>query len=1162
MASASSMGGLYATVNLDTTQALKALRQLRTEFERALKPTQTAGAQAGKQLQTATQGTRKELDKAAESGNRLNKSLRDSGKSAQGLKDQVSGVGKQLNQGLVSTLSSFGAAKSGNVFFAMATALRGITTAMGGVTAASGGTAAAVAAVVVVIVAGIAAAAAWAAALKKLTEVSIQSGATLEQLYVSLEALLGSQKRAAEEVAFIVQAAKLSPYFTDAVIALDRFLLAQGMLDDNLRRKTLQNLLNFGAAAGISGDALKDLARALGQVVVAGRLTGEEARQLRNNMVQVEQVIRLLPEYANASGQAIKDAMEKGEISSQEFITAWLQFTDQFDGAAQKMQNTVLGLRDTIIDTFQLGLGAAALELDDAFSPLAAVRGVLSDVLALVNQIDFRPMVAGLGALLQGVLGPVANWIATQGPNIVNFFNSVLPRAILTTANFFLAWWSQVRVVWNFFVFAVRGVWVAVTAFFRGFTSGANASLNPIKLIAGAFAVAATVIIGALGVVGATATVVWGVIAAGAIAVSTLIRNLFAFFTGADTSGIGEGMGRAADALAGSWSAAAGILSGAATSIQDSWAAVSGLEPIKLPEFAAPDVAIPEVGAIGADAFPGMVGEGDGGGAAGAAKKAADDMAKAMDVLYDLTRRWFGTRSELEKGLLGSEGFEATIDQIVGMGKRLLEAAADIGNTNLSSTIDKGVRDLLKLAAARDAAAEALKEAEKNLNDALRERDAFVAKVKEGALAFANAFKTETETVRSFEQFSERGFFYETETTKQKSFIDSLRERVAAMKKFVADVKKLGAAGLDKGLLESIVAAGPEQAGEVAAQLAAGGDAMISEVNGLQQAATRVADELGEFGATQFHQAGVDMAQATVDGLTSDIAAIEAQAKAITDKIYAAVLPFAEQMKEVGTAGAGGMGEGIASGTPAIDAAMGGVVGVLDTGLGAGVGAFGDFNTGSSAAMDTAIGNIADGFGRMGDAMGTEIDEWKKILFPEGKSFAQGLFDLIWNTIKNHTWLGSVLNWWNGTVVPFWEAIFDFLKNPTIEGIISAISHVVSWLANLSPITWFLPFNINASKVRDILIDAINWVIKKYNSIAFLPDISLLTKGGGGGQMSSGGGVSYTLPSSASYGGGGAYTPNIYIGGEKLYDHIDYRIQENNGAQNTYVAQGRGNTSR
>jgi uncharacterized phage infection (PIP) family protein YhgE len=287
----------------------------------------------------------------------------------------------------------------------------------------------------------------------------------------------------------------------------------------------------------------------------------------------------------------------------------------------------------------------------------------------------------------------------------------------------------------------------------------------------------------------------------------------------------------------------------------------------------------------------------------------------------------------LEKGFLGKDGFEATVDQIWAMGKKLDEAFQGLGRTDVADWIYDQTVELVKLAEKRDELAKKLKDAEQNLNQLIQERDKFSAALRSSAIKFAAAMKVEYDSVKTFEQVSDRGFFIESEEKKAKNLVDTLQERADALKRYYENIKKLRDSGLDSNLLKDLLTAGPEASGETAAALVEGGQEMIDSVNVIYKDIEQTADLIGEFGADEFHQAGVDQAQALVDGLTDDLEAITEQAELITDEIYKVVEPFAKEMQEQGAKASKGMAKGISSGIPAIAGSMGGVSGAVKGGF-------------------------------------------------------------------------------------------------------------------------------------------------------------------------------------------------------------------------------------
>ena len=947
MAANTNIGGLFATVNLDVSATLKELKKLETAVRKAVSPlnqTNQRNKGASKSADRLAQSTRRanrEMNKANTSAkraglsiSRLGRLFRRSAADTEKLKESL----KASSNALSATLASFGAARSGNYFYGFSSGIKAVTRGLGGAGGAATVAGASIGALVAVAAAGIGSLALFGAGLKRLTVQTFRSGAELERLLVSFEALFGSAQRARAEFNFLLEAAKVSPYFTEDILGLDRFLIAQGIANDELRRGVVQGLIDFGSAAGLTGDKLRDLSYALGQVYNAGRLTGDEARQLRNNFLGAERVLRTLPRYADLSGLALKGMMEDGTISAQDFFEAFFAFTADFDEAAGKMQQTLKGLIDTTIDVFQLGLGQAAVDIAEfggaAISPLEAVKEPLRAILRIVESIDFRPIVAALGDLVSFLVGPVTESVTGSVDQIIEFFEVRIPKAILrvkvvlqSVASMFQVFVAPLRVLGGGIVDIARALGLV--------TDESDTTFRALQVVGSIGLIVVTILIAKFAALAAAIRVVAGV-----------VMGLWAVIKGEGWGGFtrefNKGLSDVADGV---------------NAYTDAWKALWSLKPPSstLGEWEWTDPKGADDIAGGGDAFNEA---GDSAKkASGKIDKAAQEMAKAMDSLFQLTRRWFDLRSELEQGFLGANGFEATAEQIARMGQRVIGLLGDIADTEaVQAFIDSSTRRLIALAKQREVAATALADAERKLQAAIKERDSFAAKVKESALRFANAFRTETETVRDFQLMSERGFFYETESQKQKSFLDQLRERTQAVKDFFNNIKTLSARGLSENLLRDLIEAGPEAAGDAARQLAEGGDDVIAEVNDLNAEVTRVAEDLGHFGGQKFYQAGVDQARATALGLRSQVAAIEAEAIGIGQQIYEAILPFAEELAEdLAEAGAN-------AGSNFLNNIMGGFDAVNDA-IGAKANAIGDTITGE---VIDGVNGIPEGMGQIG----------------------------------------------------------------------------------------------------------------------------------------------------------------------------------------------------
>ena len=109
-------------------------------------------------------------------------------------------------------------------------------------------------------------------------------------------------------------------------------------------------------------------------------------------------------------------------------------------------------------------------------------------------------------------------------------------------------------------------------------------------------------------------------------------------------------------------------------------------------------------------------------------------------------------------------------------------------------------------------------------------------------------------------------------------FLAGLRDQVAGVKQYAANVNTLLQRGLSQDALTAVLDAGAEAGAAIAAELVAGGQEAITGPNGvnaLVATVQEVADKLGLDSASRFYQAGVDQGKALVAGLESVLAKYE-----------------------------------------------------------------------------------------------------------------------------------------------------------------------------------------------------------------------------------------------------------------------------------------------
>jgi len=109
-------------------------------------------------------------------------------------------------------------------------------------------------------------------------------------------------------------------------------------------------------------------------------------------------------------------------------------------------------------------------------------------------------------------------------------------------------------------------------------------------------------------------------------------------------------------------------------------------------------------------------------------------------------------------------------------------------------------------------------------------------------------------------------------------FLAGLRDQVAGVKQYAANVDTLLKRGLSQQALSEVLNAGAEAGAAIAAELVAGGQEAITGPNGvnaLVETVQNVANKLGLDSAERFYQAGVDQGKALVAGLESVLAKYE-----------------------------------------------------------------------------------------------------------------------------------------------------------------------------------------------------------------------------------------------------------------------------------------------
>jgi tape measure domain-containing protein len=236
----------------------------------------------------------------------------------------------------------------------------------------------------------------------------------IQRLNAQFLALTGNQERAAILMQQIKDFARLTPFDLVGVADLAKGFLAMGTAAEDVLPQ-VQTIADAVALTGGGTDELVRIQRAIGQVVSAGRLQGDELNQLAENLpgLNIRQI--LADQLTGGNTAALVEMQEAGELSADSFVTALmagLGGDPRIAGAAVTLAGTLKGRFDNLKEQFA-DFGAAVIGLVAA--PMAKAFGLISvglenisrfirgeDLSAALNLI--RDAAAGAALAIGGLL--------------------------------------------------------------------------------------------------------------------------------------------------------------------------------------------------------------------------------------------------------------------------------------------------------------------------------------------------------------------------------------------------------------------------------------------------------------------------------------------------------------------------------------------------------------------------------------------------------------------------------------------------------------------------------------------------------------------------------------------------------------------------------------
>lgn len=206
---------------------------------------------------------------------------------------------------------------------------------------------------------------------------------------------------------------------------------------------------NLNAVAGGNAETFSSVGMVLTQTAGAGKLTTENWNQLADAIPGASGKLQEAMLKNGASTGNFRDAMEKGEISADEFNQAIMDLgmtdaakeaatsTSTIEGAMGNLEASVVGVGTTILDQFKGPLTSGISMLAQGISGLSGVfTGLVQSIGPILSQIGttfqtaFQPVVG----IVQSQLLPALQPLMSALQNLGNAIMPIITAAIQTIA--------------------------------------------------------------------------------------------------------------------------------------------------------------------------------------------------------------------------------------------------------------------------------------------------------------------------------------------------------------------------------------------------------------------------------------------------------------------------------------------------------------------------------------------------------------------------------------------------------------------------------------------------------------------------------------------------------------------------------------------------------
>lgn len=216
-------------------------------------------------------------------------------------------------------------------------------------------------------------------AIVGIGKAALTTAAELEQIKVSFEVFTGSAATANEMLGLLKNQALKSPMQFQDITKGAQTLLQYGLTAQQVVPVTRM----LGDISGGNADRFQRLSLAFGQVNAAGRLMGQEARQMINAGFNP---LKAISDSTGVSMAVLTQRMHDGQISVKDVGDAFIAATSeggQFFGMADRQSLTLQGQFNKLSESVTFALA----EMGDSMATAFDIKGAVSGILGFMNDL-------------------------------------------------------------------------------------------------------------------------------------------------------------------------------------------------------------------------------------------------------------------------------------------------------------------------------------------------------------------------------------------------------------------------------------------------------------------------------------------------------------------------------------------------------------------------------------------------------------------------------------------------------------------------------------------------------------------------------------------------------------------------------------------------------